>query len=379
MNKEQLISKWKEFCFDLVDARNKNLLETPYQERIENGLRQWGWSKAKGEILPKKRFEIGNNNSLEPDILISVDNKPSFVIEVKRPSNTIKPRQELQLFSYMRQSFVPIGLYVGADIRMYYDDNSGKISCVWILPIQGEAEEGWQFVKFFARTPFDIETIISFCKNKKSEIETNEAMATLQKQFIEQGGDIVVKLLLESYFVDSKNLNRKMVKDTLSKYNFHITTGEEHTNVTEQETIPQPLNASYILASSPDNATVGKYSHDTTKFSIDGGKNYYGKGKLVREIVAKYVETNPKLTFSQLEQIFPSELQGSYGVIKSVETLAQMKQERKDLERRYYMNDDQLLCSGDKVKFAVCSQWGKYNFPHILDRLKQWGWNVIHE
>lgn len=372
MNKEQLISKWKEFCFDLVDARNKNLLETPYQERIENGLRQLGWSKAKGEILPKKRFEIGNNNSLEPDILISVDNKPSFVIEVKRPSNTIKPRQELQLFSYMRQSFVPIGLYVGADIRMYYDDNSGKISCVWILPIQGEAEEGWQFVKFFARTPFDIETIISFCKNKKSEIETNEAMATLQKQFIEQGGDIVVKLLLESYFVDSKNLNRKMVKDTLSKYNFHITTGEEHTNVTEQETIPQPLNASYILASSPDNATVGKYSHDTTKFSIDGGKNYYGKGKLVREIVAKYVETNPKLTFSQLEQIFPSELQGSYGVIKSVETLAQMKQERKDLERRYYMNDDQLLCSGDKVKFAVCSQWGKYNFPHILDRLKQW-------
>lgn len=379
MNKEQLISKWKEFCFDLVDARNKNLLETPYQERIENGLRQLGWSKAKGEILPKKRLEIGNNNSLEPDILISVDNKPSFVIEVKRPSNTIKPRQELQLFSYMRQSFVPIGLYVGADIRMYYDDNSGKISCVWVLPIEGEAEEGWQFVKFFARTPFDIDSIISFCKNKKSEIETNEAMATLQKQFIEQGGDIVVKLLLESYFVDSKNLNRKMVKDTLSKYNFHITTGEEHAKVTEQEAVPQSLNASYILASSPDNATAGKNSHDTTKYSIDGGKNYYGKGKLVREIVAKYVEANPNLTFSQLEQIFPSELQGSYGVIKSLETLSQMKQERKDLERRYYMNQDQLLCSGDNVKFAVSSQWGKYNFPHILDRLKQWGWNVIHE
>lgn len=170
-----------------------------------------------------------------------------------------------------------------------------------------------------------------------------------------------------------------MVKDTLSKYNFHITTGEEHAKVTEQEAVPQSLNASYILASSPDNATAGKNSHDTTKYSIDGGKNYYGKGKLVREIVAKYVEANPNLTFSQLEQIFPSELQGSYGVIKSLETLSQMKQERKDLERRYYMNQDQLLCSGDNVKFAVSSQWGKYNFPHILDRLKQWGWNVIHE
>lgn len=380
MNKEQLVSKWKEFCFDLVDARNKDLLEAPYQEKIENGLRQLGWSKARGEILPKVRLEIGNNNSLEPDLSINLAGKTVFVVEVKRPSNQFKTRQETQLLSYMRQSFVQIGLLIGQDIRMYFDDNSGSITCVCVFPIDGDKEEGTQFVKLFSRSTFDLEQIESYCRERKSEIETNLTMTELQHHFLEQGGDIIVKQLLESYFVDSKNLNRRIVKDTLSLFNFSVTAGEKKPDPQTQTAVPHPLNASYVLAQSPNSSPQKvKYSHDTTKYSIDGGQNFFGKGRFVREVVAKYIAANPKLSFEQLKQIFPSELQGSYGVIKSLEELNNMKQERKDLERRYYMDEAQLLCSGDGVRFAVSSQWGKYNFPHILERLKLWGWGVIND
>ena len=112
-----------------------------------------------------------------------------------------------------------------------------------------------------------------------------------------------------------------------------------------------------------------------TKYSIDGGMNYFGKGKFVREIVAAYLSAHPSITFVQLEQVFPDELQGSLGVVRCLDDI--LDSNLKAPEVRYVMDDDKILTTKDGVRFAVCNQWGSSNFPHILDLLDIWGWNVL--
>ena len=93
---------WQEFCYDLIEAREKDTTEDVYQELVESNLRQLGWSKVRGEICPKERINVGSHNQIEPDITIKLSDQPAFVIELKRPRNAITPRQEQQLLSYMR-------------------------------------------------------------------------------------------------------------------------------------------------------------------------------------------------------------------------------------------------------------------------------------
>jgi len=132
-------SKWQEFAFDLVDAKKRQILEKPYQERIEAAFRALGWSKAKGEICPKERINVGADNQLEPDITFKISGKSVFVVEVKQPTNKLTTRQEEQLLSYMRMRQVVFGLYIGDEIRLFYDNGDALPTSVMQIDIDTEA------------------------------------------------------------------------------------------------------------------------------------------------------------------------------------------------------------------------------------------------
>ena len=67
------------------------------------------------------------------------------------------------------------------------------------------------------------------------------------------------------------------------------------------------------------------------------------------------------------------EMQGSYGVVRSLDEQHEMEHDRMDLETRYLMKEDELLKTTDSVRFAVCSQRGTYNIPDIFRVIEQWG------
>lgn len=118
---------------------------------------------------------------------------------------------------------------------------------------------------------------------------------------------------------------------------------------------------------------------DNTKYSIDGGKNFFGKGRIVREIVACFVKKHSGLTFEQLSQIFPDNLQGSYGVLRTISDIASSSQNKKDLKSRYTMSSDEyILSSSDGIRFVVSNQWGSYNFVNFLDHIKKMGWIIVN-
>ena len=88
-------------------------------------------------------------------------------------------------------------------------------------------------------------------------------------------------------------------------------------------------------------------------------------------IVTHYLQTHPDTTFEELRQIFPDTIHGSYGVVALLE-----KAEAKGGSKRYFLNEEQLLETGEGKVIAVCNQWGIGNIRPILEIAKSQGCQI---
>ena len=58
-------------------------------------------------------------------------------------------------------------------------------------------------------------------------------------------------------------------------------------------------------------------ARDYSKFSVNGDGRY-GKARMAEKVISKYVEMHPDISVGQLKLAFPDHLQGSMGVVKSI-------------------------------------------------------------
>jgi hypothetical protein len=106
---------------------------------------------------------------------------------------------------------------------------------------------------------------------------------------------------------------------------------------------------------------------DKSTYIFNG--NTYGKGRLVLAVVEQYVSDNHGLAKKELEESFPSALQGSIGVISSIEE-AEGKYEGK---RHFVKNAIKLT----NETVAVCNQWGSKNIDMFLQHAAgELGYNI---
>lgn len=364
---------WQEFCYDLIKAREKDVLEDKYQDLVESNLRQLGWSKVQGEICPKERINVGSHNQIEPDITIKINNTPTFVIELKRPNNNITLRQEQQLLSYMRLRKTLLGLYIGNDIRLFYDMNDDVPTMVWQTEIDLNAEKGEEFVDFFLHETFNQQRLENICREKADAIRTEKSINEFQNELSIDSNSTIRKAISE-YLVSLKRCNKQLVNAALSKLTF---TANEDSEIKPAVNTPISIRSSGTLLEKSSSSNSKK--RDYTKYSIDGGQHFFGKGRIVREIVACFVKQHPNLTFEQLSQIFPDNLQGSYGVLRTISDIDSSSQNKIDLKSRYTMSSDEyILISSDGIRFVVSNQWGRFNFVNIIDHIKEMGWIITN-
>lgn len=357
--------KWNQFVYYLREAKKNGVEEPEYHSTIEAQLQLLGWMRYKNEICHKPNLSIGNNGHIQPDILIQKDDKKQFVIEVKRPLHTQIAKDRDQLVSYMRQLKLKAGIYIGEHIEIFYDqpDSENAVS-VLSIPLELDNKRGTRFVELFSKDRFSKEAIVQFCEDRIKEMRYQESLNKIKENLITDAQGQVAEgmkmYLMEKY---GNTFSESDIVGMLASLNFTATPKDG-----QQPVIVTPIASSQKQV--PDVAT-SKRQYDKTQYSINGGP-LQGKRRFVYQVVKTYVEEHPSATFADLEQTFPSTLQGSYGVIRTTDYI----RERGIEEYRYLMKDGELLRSSDGITFAVCSQWGIGNTPRVVELAKKLGYVI---
>ncbi len=108
---------------------------------------------------------------------------------------------------------------------------------------------------------------------------------------------------------------------------------------------------------------------DKTKYLFEG--KLYCKRRVAYQCVKKYIIDNNVDSYEDVVTIFPDYLQGSLGVIKSVEEADMYS----NADKRFYFKDTDILYL-DKKPYVICSQWEKKNINNILQVAKKLGYEI---
>lgn len=361
-----MIEKWNQFVYDLCDAKKRNVDENEYHRLIELQFQLLGWARYRGEICHKPNIPIGNNNFIQPDILIKKDDDELFVIEVKRPMHILSIREKQQLESYMRQRKIKVGIYIGEHIELFYDKPTWT-DTISVLKIELELDNkfGEVFVELFSKDNFSKDKLFEYCESRVTKLIKQEEIDKAKEHIINNAHEIVSDCLAQYLKTDYEtSFSEDEIKSILSE--LIITIKPKQNIITIQNQIPL-VNDSNCLPSNIE----PKPTEKPAKYSLNGGP-FLAANRFVLEVVRCYVKLHPELTYTELESIFPSDLQGSSGVIRTLEYL-RIKNYK---GQRFFEDRNSIIRSADNVEFAVCTQWSYHNMHNFTDYAKKLGFSV---
>ena len=97
--------------------------------------------------------------------------------------------------------------------------------------------------------------------------------------------------------------------------------------------------------------------------------------QLVLAVIKKFCDDNPNITFHELNEAFPDNLQGSHGGVNLKSYLINKYENQKDnYYDRYCDKDPITLANGDVV--LVSSQWGVVNIDSLIERSRLLGYEI---
>jgi len=116
-----------------------------------------------------------------------------------------------------------------------------------------------------------------------------------------------------------------------------------------------------------------KYSEkDYSKFLYKNRE--FNKARLVNEIVREYVDLNPLTTFSKLKEIFPKQIQGSFGVFDKLSRAEDIYSNWG--HKRHYIKPTETINLADGEIIATCNQWNPHNISDFIENAKKLGLKI---
>ena len=351
------MEKWNDIVVSLLECKKNNVSEDLYQEKIEEQFKFLGWSIYNGCVETKPSLPVGNSKTIIPDIVLKKNGERVLPIEIKEPNNKLKKRQEEQLFSYMKQLDLRIGLYIGEKWQLYYNATDDKENPHVILtaPLIPDSAEGNSFCKILSYDTFSTKEIEKYCQ---SELEKQRfvlhKVEELEKLNENNSGVQLLQTLLRNHLgIDDtqKNLLTDVFDNVKITYQF----GERK-------------NPNKVADTKSEKKKL-------TRYSLNGGPAL-PKTKFVLEAIRLYVDKHPSASFEEIESIFPRQIQGGYGVVRKMSELEEYVESGSNILGRFSSTPQELLTSSDGVRFAVCNQWDYNNLPKLISILKKLKWRV---
>jgi hypothetical protein len=142
-----------------------------------------------------------------------------------------------------------------------------------------------------------------------------------------------------------------------------------------EQIIPLPESEDYqiqIREQSEERRAAVRGPRDKTKYKFNG--LVCGKNKLVYAVVEQYLIDHPETTFDLLKQTFRDELQRTYGVFTLLEEAQNIFS--KSGHKRHFLDDDEILTTGDEVEIAVCTQWSIGSIGGFLETARNLGYQI---
>lgn len=241
--------KWNYFVYDLCEAKKKDVDEDSYHTLIETQLQHLGWAKFKGEICHKPNIHIGNNNRIEPDILIKRDGEDEFVIEVKRPSHKQSKKDVEQLLSYMRLLKLCVGIYMGEHIEIFYDMPSSKEAVpIMKVPLEIDNKLGARFIDKFLKDNFSREAIVDFCEERIQEIQRQNSLNEIKESLIADAQTQIAESL-KPYLMDKYggSFSEEEIKGMLATMHFTASIDGSHSEPKVVVPKSQPKTKSNVI------------------------------------------------------------------------------------------------------------------------------------
>jgi hypothetical protein len=125
----------------------------------------------------------------------------------------------------------------------------------------------------------------------------------------------------------------------------------------------------YVTTDTYFNSSILK--RDTSKYKFDGA--IYVKRRLVLAVIKKYVESNPEISFAELEKAFPQSCQGPAGIFTTIEKANKIHTDTD--HKRHFLNADELIKLSDST-IAISSQWGIGNINRFIQQAAKNGYVI---
>lgn len=183
--------------------RNISAEESKLQNLWETIFKEWfNYTSLNNEIDTHRSIRLGSYDRVIPDIILRKDNRDICIIELKR-AFPLTNNFRNQLFSYLKQLKLNIGILICDKIYLYYYDYSKSDfeQKEFKIDFKKDSAIGEKFVELFNKNNYSLNKVIEFInKNIKINIEYNEIKEKITPEFIV---DLISKFLKNNHYNES--------------------------------------------------------------------------------------------------------------------------------------------------------------------------------
>lgn len=331
-----IINVWNNFCKSIKIGQKNNQKEISFEKStMTEILSLLGWSRFKENVIEQKRMEVSNTEVIADFVLLDpISKRDEIIIELKRPNHVQTKGDVSQLWSYMKQSFAPYGLYIGEKIQIYYKKlDRNDPSLINTIEYSENNREGAFLFSLLNADTFNEDKWKNYCEDSLKLMKSVEYW-TSDKGKAELFQFILERAGLSPDFTDRLRsiLSISVQKNGPSYKKENI----EQSDVVQEETEDRTMNG-----------FDSKSKHD---YVIDG-QHYHTAKDYALAIVKSLIKDEPQLKYEQIKQTFPKSF--SWGPVFL--TWNELIAKKKSVRSRYFT--DVPLRDSNGVNFVVSNQW----------------------
>ena len=352
---------WEYVSKEFQTCKNKIMQKSEFQNHI-SFLFSYGW-KWKDSFVIGLRIDRLTNNTLLPDFVLQKDGIPHVVVEIQAPNHVQTQADCKLLFAWMRQLGVPVGLYIGEHIQIFYDyplagENPTEVFC---LDYQSHDKDADVFVSLFKYGSFDSIRLSNYCLRKiRERLGIGQMEAVLQRLLSAEGVALCRHALLRQILACGYSSTEA---DALLSQ-VEITLRQKGTSSPEINAEPSPMVR-----------TIERQNYSRWGIYSVNEREGLCKNQVALELVKVYLRAHPEATYYEIDRVFNSAIP-DYVLTKDNRDCKIRHSSDSRIATRWH---DETLMSADGIAFCVTTQIGngcRNDFQRIVKLSEELGYPI---